>query len=401
MTPIDRIKKAHVSIMRHKRFCAFSGVLACGETSIDDTIPTACTNGWDKKYNSTFVTKDLADDRHLRFVVLHEAMHAAYKHMTVWKVLWKEHAQLANIAADHFANLALQDMDKGEGFIQMPKVGVQPDAKYRGWSVQQIFDDLKQQAKQQPQGGGGGQGEGDGDGQGQGGGLDEHDWESAGSKDAKTQAAQAQEIDRALRQGEALARKRGEGAGSSEGVLGDLLKPQVDWREKLREFVQQTCQGNDESTWRKPNRRYLTQDMYMPSMHSETMGELVIGFDTSGSCFGGTVMNRFASELTAIIASVRPEKTRVIYWDAVVQFEQVFDNGEFSMSSLTPRGGGGTDGSVLAAYVKDKRITPQAIVQFTDGYVGSWGDEVAPTLWAITESHIRAPFGQTVHITTN
>jgi hypothetical protein len=30
MTPIDRIKKAHVSIMRHKRFCAFSGVLACG-----------------------------------------------------------------------------------------------------------------------------------------------------------------------------------------------------------------------------------------------------------------------------------------------------------------------------------------------------------------------------------
>ena len=136
----------------------------------------------------------------------------------------------------------------------------------------------------------------------------------------------------------------------------------------------------------------------MPSMHSETMGELVIGFDTSGSCFSGTVLTRFSSEIAAIVAAVRPEKTRVIYWDYNVQLEQVFDNGEFSMSSLTPRGGGGTDGSVLADYLKEKRITPQAIVQFTDGYVGSWGDEVAPTLWAITENHIRAPFGQTLHI---
>ena len=396
MTPIDRIKKAHVSIMRHKRFCAFSGVLACGETVIDDTIPTACTNGWDKRYNSTFVSTVLADDKCLRFVVLHEAMHASYKHMTVWRALWKEDAQLANIAADHFVNLALQDMDKGENFITMPAVGVQPEAKYRGWSVKQIFDDLKQQQQQNPQQGG--SGEGDGEGQGSGSGIDEHDWESAGKKDAKTQAAQAQEIDRALRQGEALARKRGEGAGNSEGVLGDLLKPQVDWREKLREFVQQTCQGNDESTWRKPNRRYLTQDMYMPSMHSETMGELVIGFDTSGSCFSGTVLTKFASEIAAIVGAVRPEKTRVIYWDWNVQLEQVFENGEFSMGSLTPRGGGGTDGSVLAEYLKEKRITPQAIVQFTDGYVGSWGDEVAPTLWAITENHIRAPFGQTLHI---
>jgi predicted metal-dependent peptidase len=395
MTPLDRIMKAHISIMRHKRFCAFSGVLACGETTIDPSIPTACTNGWDKRYNPDFVTNQLANDAHLRFVVLHEAMHASYKHLTVWKALWKENAELANIAADHFNNLALQDMDKDEGFILMPAVGVQPDAKYRGWSVQMIFNDLKQQQQQNPNSGGEGAGEGSG---GFGHSLDEHDWDGANQKDAPTQAKQAQEIDRALRQGEALARKRGEGKGNSDGVLGDLLKPEVDWREKLREFVQQTCQGNDESTWRKPNRRYLTQDMYMPSMHSESMGELVVGFDTSGSCFGGDVMTKFASELTAIIGAMRPEKTRVIYWDYNVQHEQVFDNGEFSMSSLTPRGGGGTDGSVLFDYLREHNITPQAIVQFTDGYVGSWGTSSVPTLWAVTERSIRAPYGQTVHI---
>jgi predicted metal-dependent peptidase len=391
MTPIDRIRKAHVAILRHPRFCAFSGVLACGETTIDASIPTACTDGFNKRYNPDFVTTALANDAHLRFVVLHECMHAAYKHLTVWKELWKEDKMLANIAADHFVNLALQDMDKGEGFILMPAVGVQPEPKYRGWSVRQIFDDLKQQQQEQdqePQ---------SGDGYGHG--VDEHDWEGASEQTAEAQAKQAQEIDRALRQGEALARKRGEGKGNSDGVLGDLLRPEVDWREKLREFVQQTCQGNDESTWRKPNRRYLTQDMYMPSMHSESMGELVIGFDTSGSCFGSDVMTKFASELAAIIGATRPEKTRVVYWDSSVQHEQVFDNGEFSMSSLTPRGGGGTDGSVLFDYMREKQIKPQAVVQFTDGYVGDFGRSDVPTLWAITEKHIRAPYGQTVHIT--
>ena len=38
MTPMDKIKKAKVSILRHPRFCAFSGVISCGKTTIDPSV---------------------------------------------------------------------------------------------------------------------------------------------------------------------------------------------------------------------------------------------------------------------------------------------------------------------------------------------------------------------------
>ena len=67
------------------------------------------------------------------------------------------------------------------------------------------------------------------------------------------------------------------------------------------------------------------------------------------------------------------------------------------MQDLQPKGGGGTDGSVLFDYLRDKRINPQAVVQFSDGYVGSWGNSDWPTLWALT-SNLRSPYGITLEI---
>lgn len=388
MEALDRIRKAHIKIMQHKKACVYAGVLACGKVEVTTDIPTAATNGWDVKYNPEFVKKFLSTDEELRFVVLHEATHKAYRHLHTWQDLHEEDPHLANVAADYFVNGALMDMDDGEGFIKMPSVGIKPEPKYRGWSVKQIFEDLKQQ---QEEGGQGGQGDG----------LDSHDWADAKPGDEQSQKeaeARGQEIARAIRQGEILRRKlAGKGAGGMDGVFGDLLAPRVDWRKALREFVQEMCQGRDESSWRKPNRRYLAEDIYMPSMQGITMTELVIGFDTSGSCFGGDEMTRFVSEIKTIIEQVKPSKVHVIYWDTAVAGHQIFEDGQFAVQDLKPKGGGGTDGSVLFEYLKEKRITPQAIVQFTDGYVGDWGQTNVPTLWAITTDMV-APFGTTIHI---
>jgi predicted metal-dependent peptidase len=393
MNSSDRIKKAHVAIMQHKKFCAFSGILACGKVEVTAEIPTACTNGWDAKYNPDFVAG--LNDAELRFLVLHEALHKAYRHLHVWKTLWDMDGRRANIAADHFVNLALVDMDHGERFIVMPKVGVQPEPRYRGWSVVMIFDDLKQNPPPKDPNG---KGEGDGEGDGEGLGLDSHDWESGAGNTPAEQEVQEQEIQRAMRQGEIMRRKR-QGMGSSDqsGVFGDLLQPKVDWRKVLRDFITETCAGRDESSWRKPNRRFLSEDVYMPSMMGTTITELVIGFDTSGSCFGGADMAAFVAEIKVIIEDVKPSKCRVIYWDTSVRGEQVFEDGIFEVQSLKPRGGGGTDGSVLFDYLRDKRISPDAIIQFSDGYVGSWGTSTWPTLWALT-TNIRSPYGTTIHI---
>ena len=380
MNSSDRIKKAHVSIMQHKKFCVFSGLLACGKVTVTEDIPTACTDGWNVQYNPAFV--DGLKDSELRFLVLHEALHKAYRHLHVWKSLWAIDARLANIAADHFNNLSLVDLDAGEGFITMPKVGVQPDPQYRGMSVAMIFDKLKQDPPPKDEGSG----------------MDEHDWEGGSAPSEAEQEAQGKEIDRAMRQGEIMRSKmQGKGSKGQSGVFGDLLTPVVDWRKVLRDFITETCAGRDESTWRKPNRRYIGDDVYMPSMMSNTIRELVVGFDTSGSCFGGADMARFVSEIKVIIEDVKPSKCRVIYWDTEVRGEQVFEDGLFAVQSLKPRGGGGTDGSVLFDYLRDKQISPDAIVQFSDGYVGSCGNSSWPTLWALT-TNFSSPYGTTIHL---
>lgn len=380
----DRLKKAHIAIMQHKVFCSFGSILACGKVKVNSDVQTAATNGWDVIYNPDFVEQHMKSDPELRFLVLHEAMHKAYRHLHVWRTLHDENAQLANIAADHFVNLSLVDTDNGEGFVKMPVLGVQPNAKYRGWSVKQIFEDLKAN--------------GEGQGQGNGDGMDEHDWENATTGDPATEQERANEIQRAIRQGEIIRRKMaGKGAGDRDGVFGDLLQPKIDWKKVLRDFITETCAGRDESSWRRPNRRFLSYDTYMPSMLGTTMTELVIGFDTSGSIFGGDEMTLFVSEIKTIIEDIKPTKVHVIYWDTEVAGHQTFEEGQFAVQSLNIKGGGGTDGSVLFDYLREQRITPQAIVQFTDGYVGDWGKTDVPTLWAVSTDLV-APFGTTVRI---
>ena len=128
MKAVDRIKKAHVAIMRHKKWCAYSGVLACGDVEVSLDIPSACTDGWNVQYGEAFV--DALNDEELRYLVLHENTHKSYRHTIVWKGLAKENPRLANIAMDLFVNLTLDDMDAGEGFIKMPEKGVKGDPKY-------------------------------------------------------------------------------------------------------------------------------------------------------------------------------------------------------------------------------------------------------------------------------
>ena len=183
-----------------------------------------------------------------------------------------------------------------------------------------------------------------------------------------------------------------------------LLQPQVDWREVLREFVNATCAGKDYSTYRKPNRRYLSLGMYMPSGISERIGELVIGIDTSGSV-GDRVLAHFLSELKAICEVAKPESVRLLYWGTRVVGDEKYEAHELEglVKSTKPRGGGGTDPNCVCQYMQEKQIKPQAVIMLTDGYVPGWGNwglaGSPPLLWCIIDRpNTKAPIGKTVHI---
>jgi predicted metal-dependent peptidase len=391
-----RVQKAKISLMRNPKFALWSGIMMVGKTRVSDDIPTACTNGRDETYGRKFV-KELKDAE-LGFVVLHENLHKAFRHLTTWKKLHDEDHRLANAACDYVINLKLKDLDPLESIIAMPIEKSGPmkgkpmgliDEKYRGLNAKQVFDLLKEE---QEKNGGGGSG-----------GFDEHDWDGAQELSAEAKRELERDIDQALRQGVMAQQKvAGTGAGGLDRDLMDLLEPKVDWREVLREFVKATCHAKDTSSWRRVNRRFLSTGTYMPSMIGEKVGHLVIAIDTSGSV-GQRELSEFLGEVKGIAEEVKPSQVDLIYWDSHVAAHEEYTEGMVGdiVSSTKPRGGGGTSPSCVSEYLKDKRIEPECVIILTDGYVGNdWGGEwTAPVLWAIVGGNDDvAPNGKTIHI---
>lgn len=396
LTPEQRVTKSHISIMRSKQFCLFAGVLSIGKVTFTDTLPTAATNGRDVMYNPEFI-KTLNDKR-LTFVVLHEALHKVYQHLTLWHKLWKENPMLANMAADYVVNNFIVEADPTNEITEMPEMCLY-DKRFANMTTKQVFEILKQTPPPPPKGGGkSGDGNGDEDSEDNQGGHDIHDWEGAEQLTADEVKEVQKQIDQALRQGEII---RGKMAGNQNRSIQELLEPKVDWREQLREFVTATCKNKDKTSWKRPSRRFIGQDIYMPSMIGEAIGKLVIGIDTSGS-IGSEELNEFLSEVVGVCKDVTPETLELIYWDYDVAAHETYHIGDYDSLAKTtkPAGGGGTRVGSLNEYLKDKRITPEAIIILTDGYVESdWGGNwEAPTLWAITSKHITSPHGKSIYL---
>lgn len=402
-----KLKKVKINLMREAKFALWSGVMMVGETKVVDNIPTACTDGRNEMYGRQLIND--FSEKELAFIILHETLHKAFRHMTTWKRLFKIDPRLANMACDYVINLMLVEMDPQEAHIAFPKKNGQRfglyDERFKGMNTKQVFDILKQE-KQQGKGQGQGQGGGDGDEQGQGhGGFDEHDWEGSETLTEEEQRQLEREIDQALRQGQIAQQKAlGKGGGDMDRAIGELLKPKIDWREVLREFVNSICSNRDMSSWRRVNRRFVGQDIYLPTLIGERVGPIAIGIDTSGS-ISGEEITRFLSEVRSIVEHVRPEKIDLIYWDARVAGHEVYDDANIDslIASTKPKGGGGTDPRCMSAFLKKENIKPECIVMLTDGCIGDWGNDWdAPTLWVISNSYngssITSPVGKTVHI---
>ena len=390
-----KLKKAKIDLMRNPKFALWSGIMMVGKTEVVDGFPTAATNGRDELYGREFIKK--LDEKELRFVILHENLHKAFRHLTTWRKLWDENKRIANMACDYVINLILVNSDPLETLIAMPRengkqIGL-VDKRFAGMNTKQVFDILKQEQDENGEGDGGESGEG----------MDHHDWEGAEELTEQEKKELEREIDQALRQGQMNDRKlNGDKGSGGTRELDALLKPQVDWREALREFVKSVCSAKDASSWRRVNRRFLSGDVYMPSLIGERIGRIAIGIDTSGS-IGRAELTKFLSEVKAIADDVHPEAVDLIYWDTRVAAHETYDELTTAniVSSTKPAGGGGTDPRCMSQYLKDNRIVPECIVMLTDGEIGSWGDDWdAPVLWAIanTRKNITAPNGKTIHI---
>lgn len=408
----QRIERAHVRLMQDSNFCLFSGTFMVGKVTVSDTTPTAWTNGRDVTYGRGFV--ESLNDKQLAFLIVHEAMHKTYRHLTTWQNLFKKNKRLANMAADYVINLQIVGMDSYGTTVEMPRdadgevLGLL-DERFKDMDTKQVFDILlkEQDGKRRgnrKDGDVGGQSEDgstspdDGDGD-DGTTLDEHDWEGASKLSQEERDQLARDIDQAIREGAILA---GKNKGRLPRGINDLLHPKVNWKDALADFVKTAAAGADQSTWRKPNRRYIANDIVMPSTHSLRLESIVWAMDTSGSI--SEELGRFHAEAKKLSLEVMPESVELLYWDTEVAAHESYSGSsvENFVSETHPQGGGGTQPDCIPAYLIEKQIKPQCIVVFTDGYFFShdaalWQQMGVPVLWCVVGNKQFTPiYGQSV-----
>ena len=205
-----------------------------------------------------------------------------------------------------------------------------------------------------------------------------------------------QEWDRNVEQAYQSAKAAGSQPGGVEQVFRDKGRTRADWRDRLEQFMR--ASAPTDYSWRRPNRRFIADDLYLPSLHGIGMGPVVCLVDTSGSVDDAYV-NRSISEVFRICQDLRPERIWIIQCDARVQSVEDFD-------PLAPpheiriRGRGGTHFRPAFAKIRELGLQPDVAIYFTDGLSSDRPPPrpAFPVIWAVeTDAQAeRIPFGAAV-----
>lgn len=330
--------------------------------------PTAATNG-----SKVFINPDFADKltvTELVTVLAHEVEHVARLHP--WRKGERDHRKW-NHATDHSIN---NDLAR-ESFV--PVDGWLCDPQYRDKSEEHIYATMPDLPPDN----------GSGDGQWD----DCMDGEELGDEAATQQ--RVSEVKTAVIQAAKAAEMQGQLSDRIRRMVTEILDPVVPWRDELRRFM--SARARDDYSWARPNRRFLSGGTYLPALHSESMGHVVVAIDTSGSIDNATLA-AFTAEVRGICEDTNPTRITVIYCDADVNQVDEFDSPNAFDVKLASVGGGGTDFRPVFDCLDAQGVTPECLVYLTDTY-GSFPDHAPtyPVIWAKTTDG-QTPWGYEVSL---
>ena len=362
----------------------------------DEWCPTAATDGRKFYYNSEFINK--MPTKQVEFLMGHEVLHCVYDHMgrrgdrdpRVW-----------NIADDYCVNQDLLDQRIGE---KIP-VGLF-DSKYKGWSAEEVYDDLMKNAKKisiddlekmllDEHLDGEGDGDGNSDSEGQGGEGKDGKGRPKLSEEEKKQIRD--EIKEAM-MAAAQTCSAGQLPSGVKRLIKDLTAPQLDWRTLLQQQIQSTMRTD--YTWARASRKGWDMDAVMPGSDFDKEIDICVTVDASGS-MTDNMLRDILSEIKGIMESYTNFRLHLWSFDTAVYNAQVFTPENLDeIMEWEVGGGGGTSFECNWEYMRDNDIVPKKFVMFTDGYPNDgWGEEeYCDTLFIIHGSTtIEAPFGITAY----
>jgi len=370
--------KTHSNMARAKaqlvvRQPFFASILLRKELIEDSSIPTA---GVDKRgqiyYNPEFVEE--LSVQSLIFLLAHEVMHVCFQHAS--RVGTRDKRR-ANRAMDCVINELLIKEQVGD-FIE--KGQRWPNAENMTW--EEVYALLPET----PEGWAWGD---------ENGGIGD-DLLDRGAPMSESDVSEVEaQIKVAIAQAAQAAKMQGKLPAGIARLVDELINPPTPWYKHLEQYMNDLVKSSD-VTWSRPNRRYISQGIYLPGASKEPkMGEVVVVIDTSGS-IGAAELAHFGGHLNDILEQCVPEKVTVLYVDSEVSGVDEYTAEDFPVK-LVPKGGGGTDMPKAWEWCDANGVEPDVMVMLTDGYT-SWGTAPTfPLVVACTTKQV-CPWGTTLQI---
>ena len=360
---------------------------------VDVRCQTACTDGRRIFFNPYFIG-DLSSDQRVT-ILAHEIWHCALLHFSREVGRIDQH-KAWNFAIDHEVNSLL----KQDGF-ELP-AGAVLYRKHIGHSAEQIFDMIVD--GELPMEGmivdehyiGRPDDEGELD-------VDDHKYgplvedgpegETRVKIDSRFLPRRTDDVWKEWRENLKSAAQRCGCTGVDLSGYGwavqDLLEPKIHWKELLRQFITPVLTGARQ--WLPPNRRYITQGLYMPSRKRDLELKIVIAIDTSGSTVG-EIVQEFVTEVTAIVQSFGAYELTLMQVDyQICDIEKFTHEVPFEAEKFMLRGGGGTDLRPPFDWVHEKMSgeLPKALLYMTDGFGPAPSSPPNyPVLWVLNDQGV-------------
>lgn len=368
----------------------------------DYSQPTAYTNGVVIGYNPDYLATKT--DAEVVGLMAHEVAHCQFGHP--WR-LGDRDKRIANIAMDYAIDYTLTSCG-----LTVPDAML--DDRFDGKAYEQIYAILdaerppKEEPDDQPGDGKGGGAPGDQpgdqpqDGQPQDGQGDPSD--QPGDKPTKGEVrpapanAPGQDIEAEWRAATlaaaALADRAGNLPAGLKELIGQFVRPQVDWRGLLAQWVSSLT--NTDYSWSRPSRRHIGRGMYLPSLSVPRVGKIVVAADTSGSMTRKQAKVIFGG-LTDILTDINPESIEFIQFDTAVNKHITLEPGDDIDPTIYGRGG--TDFRPVFEWIEKFDEPIAGLIVFTD-LDGPFPDQAPdyPVLWAAFDNQPVVPFGDAVEV---
>lgn len=346
----------------------FGMLLASTNIFEDKTIQTAATNGIDIIYNSKFF--DSLKDNEIRAVLFHELLHMIYSHCDKFRRGARD-IQKWNQAADYCINLEIEEMRIGGIDIKLPAKRLLNN-KYSNMYVEQIYDILPNDLNKTN--------------------FDAH-IEIAGNDNNTQELA-----DKILATYNMRKDSNDKLPKSIASVIKDINGSKISWARIFLRYLGSAINKND-YTYLQPNRRFLGQNLYLPSLGNPQLGKILFAPDVSGSIDNKT-LGIFVNELIKISNLV--SEIVVATWDTEITSWKSFKNKEINHKPKQFTGGGNTSIKCLFDEILKRKEIFDCIVILTDGDFNDLplkNPIKMPIIFALTSDiDIKNNFGATIRI---